>query len=139
MTEIKSKRTKQAEFVFDYLLSRSAGTFVGSHGSGYSTPHYSGCTTYDNDLDFVVAFQEEFPPRKPDPNHVRSSINLRRVLKDLFDDGYLDRFRLGNHDRYHPHDEPTSQFVYKLCQWVLKDCKRDGKTPKDIAIMWNGE
>ncbi|AIK68446.1 hypothetical protein P10VF_233 [Rhizobium phage vB_RleM_P10VF] len=134
--EIKSKRTKQAEFIFDYFLSRSAGTY--STGD-YSTISLSGCTTYDDDLDFVAAFQDLFPPRKPDPNHVRSSINLRRILKDLFEDGYLDRHRQSNHDQYHPQDEPNSQFVYRLCQWVLKECKRDGKTPKDIAIMWNGE
>jgi hypothetical protein len=136
MIEIKSKKTKQAEFVFDYLLKRSAGTY----GDGtYSTPSLSGCTTYDDDLDFVAAFQELFPPRKPDSNHVRSSINLRRVLKQLFEDGYLERYRQSNYDQYHPRDEPNSQFAYKLCQWVLKDCKRDGKTAADIAIRWNGQ
>ncbi|AKE44837.1 hypothetical protein AU106_gp206 [Sinorhizobium phage phiM9] len=127
-------RTKQAAFVIDYMTKNSFGTYNG--GREFGSKSFSGCTTYDDDLDFICAFGDAFPPRKPDPNHILSSITLRRVLKQLSDDGYLDRGRLGN-EKY-VRQEPSWQFVYSLKQWVLKDIRTNGKTAEEIAIEWNG-
>ena len=125
---------RQAEFVFQYFLDR----IHASDGRGnWYAPSLEATTCYDDGLDFVYAFQQAFPGRTPDQNHICASKRLRRLLKRLADENYLDRGRLGNHDRATP-DEPRWQFVYQPPQWLANELKTGVLSPKAAAMAWGG-
>lgn len=125
----------QAAFVFRYIAERSFGQ--DEHGN-YRSTGLEATTTYDAGFDFVCAFQETFPGKIADPNSDKASARLRRLLKRLHDDDWLDRWRCSNHDQYHPMNEPNWQFVYKLPQWLINDIKTGRTTPEAAATEWSG-
>ena len=118
----------KAEFVFKYILDTSRH---GSHSASVSAT-----TTYDECLDFVCSFDDAFPGRTPDPNHVAASRRLRALLKRLHDAGWLDRWRLSNQDQYHPGQEPNWQYAYALPEPIYQDMKAGKMTPEDAAERW---
>lgn len=120
----------KAAFVFQHILDAS---LPGSHSASVSAT-----TTYDDCLDFVCAFDDEFPGAKADPNHQAASRRLRALLKRLHDDGWLDRWRLSNHDQYHPGQEPNWQYAYALPARIYQAMKTGQMTPEDAAKRWIG-
>lgn len=129
MTPTQSK----AAFVFRWFADRTFGHDDQGHY------HSSICTatpTFDDGLDFVCAFDESFPGRVPDGNHVRASSRLSSLLRKLTDDGWIERWRLGN--EIDLPGTPTWQFCYKLPQWLIDDLKYRRLTPEDAAKRWGG-
>ena len=125
----------KAAFVFRYFLDRTSSKDINGN---YRSVSLEGTTTYDDGLDFVVEFGDAFPGRTEDPNHLRASARLRRLLKQLWADGWLDRGRLSNHDQYHPREEPNWQMVYRLKPWLINDLAYGRLTPEQAAERWAG-
>lgn len=127
---------KKAEFIFQFFMDEPISTDA-SNGEHRSS-QISATTTYDDALDFVVAFGEAFPGRLSDPNHKNAARRAADILKQLFDDGWLDRFRQSNHDQYHPANEPNWQYAYSLPHTYIKRIKESRETPTSLAEKWGG-
>ena len=115
-------RVQQAEWVLRYLAEpavyRSAiDKWV--HDSSLSVN-----LTYDDDLDFVEAFVEEFPGRFGDSDKGLkcASRRLRLLLNDLTWSGLVERLRCSNDFKYSRND-PSWQNVYRLRPRTLKRVK----------------
>lgn len=127
---------RKAAFIYRYFLNHSLG---GTDQYGhYRSVSLEATTTYDDGLDFVVAFDRAFPGKANDPNHTLASARLRRFLKTLHDDGWLDRNRVSNHDQYHPQQEPNWQFVYRLPPDIIDKLKKGEISPEHFAEKWSG-
>src|ERR1051325_1259548 len=109
------------------------------YNSGNWTGGCDVCTTYDDGEAFVSAFAGAFPGRKPDGNFILAASRLRRLVKEAFDDGWLDRFRLSNHDQYHPGQEPNWQYVYSIPAEYCRKLKRGDWTPEYMARRYQGD
>lgn len=119
----------KAAFVFRYLFERSIGS---------ASYHCEVSLSYDDGMDFVVSFGEMFPGRCTDTNHVNAQKRLYALAKRLVDDGWLDRWRVSNHDQYHPRNEPNWQYVYALKPCLLRDLRSGKLTPESAAERWGG-
>lgn len=134
MMKSTPENSRKAAWIFRYILDRSFGT----DGRGdYHSTHLSGATTFDDDLDFVVAFGEAFPGRKDDPNHLLAASRLSRMLRELAKDKWLERLLVGNQDGG-IQNTPTWQYAYKLPQWLINELKTGIHTPESAAEKWGG-
>lgn len=132
--KLTPQNSRKAAWIFRYLLERSHGS--DGHGTYHST-HLSGATTFDDDLDFVVAFGEAFPGRADDSNHLLAAARLSRMLRELAKDGWLQRMTVGNQDGG-IQNTPTWQYAYKFPQWLINDLKTGKHTPESAAEEWGG-
>jgi len=130
-------RARQAAFVFRYFTERSFGQDTGT--SEYMSALIETTTTYDDGLEFVVAFQEAFPGRVLDGDHYRASARLSRLLKLLHDDGWMERINVSNYEQYHPRDEPNWQYAYRIPGDLLARLKTGKETPETLAERWSGQ
>jgi hypothetical protein len=106
------------KWVLEYLLARSLGRDV--HGN-FCGVHIETTPTFDDGMEFVVAFNEAFPGRVSDPNLTLGSARLARVCRRMVRDGWLERWRLGN--EVDLPGTPRWQWVYRIPQAVLNDLK----------------
>ncbi|MGE8128923.1 hypothetical protein ACQKQD_18280 [Methylobacterium sp. NPDC080182] len=111
-------------FVLRWLFEHSVG------GCGISV---SATTLYDQDEAFVYDFAKAFPGRTHDPNCERARARVSRVLAQGAADGYLNRGRLSNPDRYHPRNEPTWLYAYSLYEDDLEAFRKGKLTPERRA------
>ena len=126
--------SRKAAWVFRYFLERS----FGRDGNGnYCSTHLEAAATYDDGMDFSVAFGDAFPGRSLDPNHRNASARLSAILRLLAADKWLERWRMGNQSDGLPGD-PKWQYVYKLPQWLINDLKTGRLTPESAAEKWGG-
>lgn len=103
------------------------------HSVGGSSVNVSATTLYDLDEAFVYDFAAAFPGRLPDPNCERARARVSRVLAQGAADGYLNRGRLSNSDRYHPRNEPTWLYAYSLYDDDLTAFRKGKLTPEGRA------
>lgn len=120
-------------FVLRYFAERSFGR---DHQGTYRSIALEATTTFDDGTDFCVAFAEAFPGRKPDPDHLLSSKRLTNVLRRMWEDGWLERWRLGN--EVDLPGTPRWQFVYKVSDRTMTELKTGKLTPEDAAIRYLG-
>lgn len=124
---------EKVTFVFRYFLERS----FGHDGRGnYRSIALEATTTFDDGTDFCVAFGEAFPGKKPDPNHLLASARLTVVLRRMWEDGWLERWRLGN--EVDLPGTPRWQFVYKVGDRLMTDFQTGKSTPEDAAKRYLG-
>ena len=128
-------KARQALFVFEYLDQFTRQNHA--YHERWVTTSIEATTSYDDGLEFVDEFQQEFPGRKPDPSQNIASIRLRRLLKELYEDGYLERGRLSNDFKNVPQD-PSWQYVYRLPQVHVKRVKLEWLTWAELASSWQG-
>lgn len=128
------KNSRKAAWVFRYFLDRSHGT---DGGGNHRSTSLCATTTWDDSLDFAVAFGEAFPGRAKDDNHTLASARLTAMLRELEKDGWLERWRVGN-EADGSWGTPKWQFNYKLPQWLINDLKTGVHTPESAAEKWGG-
>jgi hypothetical protein len=124
----------QIIFIFQYILERS----FGQDGiSNHYSFHIGTSTYYEDDVHFLDAFNKKFPGKKEDPNLIRTSRRVYRLLTYLYIYGYIHRWRVSNHDRSVP-QEPKWQNSYRLRQKVINDFKNGTTTPVKLVEKWSG-
>jgi hypothetical protein len=128
------RKTAQCAFVFAYLYGTMRQYPDGKWAGGCD-----GCTTYDDGEAFANEFGERFPGRIADPKGARASKRLRRLLAEMYADGWLDRFRLSDHDQYFPANEPNWQFVYSVAPEYANKLKSGDWTPEYMARRYEGD
>ncbi len=123
MTSILSAR--KAAFIFNYL-----------RGS-----HCEITLSWDDGADFVEAFLGAFPDRtgkKDDPALRRASKRLYTACKELYEDGWLERWVLPNSELSDPWHDPKWQHVYDLAHHAKRALRDRGETPVIMAARWSG-
>ena len=125
--------SRKAAWVFRYFQERSFGRDDGC----YRSAHLTAATSFDEGMDFAVAFGDAFPGRAPDPDHKLASARLSKVLAILAADNWIVRWRLGNESDGLP-GCPKWQYSYKLNDWLITDLKTGRLTPESAAQQWGG-
>lgn len=125
-----ASKQERAAFVFRYFMERSHGS--DGRGNHHST-HFTTSTSWDDDLDFIVAFGDAFPGNKPDPNHNLAAARLRVTMVELWRTKQLERWALGNQDAGGLPGTPTWQYSYKLSQSLINALKTGAMTPESAA------
>lgn len=128
------RKTAQVAFIFEYLFGS-----MSRYGNGEWAGGCDVCTSYDDGQAFVAAFAEKFPGRLPDINFTLASNRMRRLVKEMTDDGWLERFRLGNHDQYHPAQEPNWQYVYSIPAEYAEKLRKGQWTAEYMARRYLGD
>ncbi|MBB3268859.1 hypothetical protein FHW79_006536 [Azospirillum sp. OGB3] len=133
------RRTAQCAFVFQRLYDVLSWGNESRNGGPMVFRSYGGLTCgtiYDDELDFITAFAEKFPGRTDDTQN--AAARLRRLLKQLADDGWLDRKVRPNYKEYLGEGGNWS-YEYSLPQQLAMKI-RDGKTTaEEMARRYQGD
>lgn len=133
---MRASKQERAAFVFRHFMDGTHGT----DGRGnYHCIHRTVSTSWDDDLDFIVDFGNEFPGTREDGNHLLAASRLRKIMTELWRDKWLERWALGNQDAWSLPGTPKWQYNYKLPQWLINDLKTGKLTPESAATAWGGE
>lgn len=138
-------KTKTAQFawIFQRLFeaSRECLTSIGSGPYNADiSGHISLSLIYDDGLDLICDFMKAFPGRSPDiGNHEKNGMaRLSKLLKELFEDGWIDRFRISNFKEYYG-EGGTWSYGYSLPLRTFRKLKSGEWTPESMARRYQGD
>ena len=132
---MQASKARRAAWVLEYF----AETAMYMIGPGrYRYDRKLGCApTYDDELDFVDAYAEAFPGRKPDPNLKLASRRLRSILNELVDEGLMERARQSNEKD--TRNDPAWQHIYQLTYPTLERIASKADTPGEVIAVIGGK
>lgn len=121
---------EQVKFVFEYFRS-----LLGPMKYGSVIPYLSTSLMYDDSSAFVYAFVDKFPSRS-DPTCKKAAVRLRKRLKQMYEDGWLDKHRQVNQREYF--GEAVYQDEYRPARWLIRHWE-NGKTVQESVDEYLGK
>lgn len=133
------RKTAQCAFIFQRLYDVMTwgtetrnGVPMGYRGSGGLT-----CgTIYDNEIDFIDDFSEAFPGRSDGIQN--AAARLRRILKQMVDDGWMDRTIRPNYKEYLGEGGKWS-YLYSLPHDMALKIREGRTTAEELARRYQGD
>lgn len=121
---------EQVTFVFEYFHS-----LMGKTRYSGGIPYLSTSLMYDDSAEFVYAFVSKFPSRN-DPTCKKAAVRLRKRMKQMYEDGWLDKHRQINQRDYF--GEAVYQDEYRPASWLIRQWE-NGKTVQETVDEYLGK
>lgn len=137
-------KTAQFAFIFQELFDVSHEVSV-SRGGVPCGQDVSGSLSlsliYDDGLDLIDRFTKAFPGRSSAPikSHEKNAMaRLSKLLKELVDDGWIDRFRISNFKEY-VGEGGTWSYGYTLPLRTYRKMKSGEWSAESMARRYQGD
>lgn len=136
-------KTAQFAWIFQRMFDVSRECSTSRNGGPY-VADVSGSISlsliYDDGIDLIHDFVKAFPGRatKIGSHEKNGMARLSRLLKELVDDGWVDRFRISNFKEYYG-EGGTWSYGYSLPLSTYRKMKSGEWTAEGMARRYQGD